>query len=375
MLLVAATAAAMPGDPEIVNIAPGGTGTTTLVRDNLDVTFSCPAYRTGSAGTIADGDAADYRVRLAQGNTEPDGRLPAPGSQSVFGGIGFSEAAAQPIPGTTNCTAELPMTRAFGPPALFFGGVSWQAARRCPGCNNSWEPGPATSVVLRPALEDPVLTIPKRVYAGYLTRFSFATASNLSGATIALQWISRGGWTELGQMPFVPGTEAVFFAKLPAGHRLLRINATAGVLLQLGVPYQEITVLKPGRRRATGPRDDGIYLASPPADPPLNFVVVGDGRRLRRLEASVPITCQSRLPPGPSVTARLRSARIAPDGTIVGRALMPGATPTYVTLDGRVRHGRFEGTVAAAFGDCSGSSDFEAGMIRATSTNGTATLR
>jgi hypothetical protein len=371
-VLASPPAQAMPGDPEIVNLAPGEFQSTSLVHDDLAVTFSCPAYRTGAAGMIADGDASDYSVRLAMGNTGPDRRLPGPGSPEFF-----SETAAQPIPGSTNCTAQLPMTRRWGPPSLFFGGVDWQVARRCPGCNGGWEPGPVGWVILKPAIEGLALTIPAHVYAGYLTRFSFATTSDLSGATISLQDMTRKGWTNLGQTPFAPGAESVFFAKLPAGHTLLRINLTAGLggVLQMGTPYEEVTVLKPGGRRTTGPRDDGIYLAFPPADPPLNFKVVGDGRRLRRLQASIPVSCQSSVPTGSTITARLRSARIAPDGTVVGRTLMPGATPTYVTLDGKVRHGHFEGTVTAAFGDCSGSSDFEAGMITATSADGAGTLR
>lgn len=366
LALFAAPAQAMPGDPEIVNLAPAQFQKTSLVHDAVNVTFSCAAYRTGAAGTIADGAASDYSVRLAMGNTGPDRRLPGPGSPEFF-----SEAAAQAIPGTANCTAQLPMTRMWGPPSLFFGGVDWQVARRCPGCDGGWELGPVSWVILTPAIEGLALTIPARIYAGYLTRFSFATTSDLGGATISLQSMVRKGWTNLGQAPFTPGAESVFFGKLPAGHTLLRINLTAGPggVLQIGTPYEEVTVLKPGRRRATGRRDDGIYLSAPPADPPLSFEVAGSGRRLRRLKASIPVTCQATAPPGTVATAHLRSARIAPDGSVVGRALYPGATPTYVTLAGEVRHGRFDGTVTTAFGDCSGSREFTASPLRATTSD------
>lgn len=365
LALFAAPARAMPGDPEIVNVAPGNFQQTFLSGGSLVVTFTCPAYRTGAAGSIADGDASDYSVRLAGANTGPDGRLPAPGSSSAFGGEGFSEAAAQPIPGTSNCTARLPMSSARGPAALFFGGVDWQVARRCPGCGSGSEIGPVSWAILLPGIEGPGLTTPKRIYAGYLTRFGFATVTDLRGTTIGLQRMSRRGWSDLDRAPFVPGAESVFFAKLPAGRRLLRIDAAevADPLIHLGLPYQEVTVLKPGRRRATGPGSDGPYVAPPADAPALSLEVVGDGARVRRLKATVPVTC-----PGPpsstaTVTARLRSARIAPDGTVVGRALTPGATPTYVTLDGHVGRRRFTGTVTAATGPCSGSAVFEAEQL------------
>lgn len=364
LTLLASPARAMPGDPAIVNISPLDFESTVLVRGALGVSFSCPAYRTGQAGMIPDGDAGDYSVRLAVGNTEADGRLPGPGSP-----LFISEATAQPIPGSTTCIASLPMPNTRGPSALYFGGVDWQVARRCPGCNGGWEPGAVSWVILRPNIEG-TLTIPPRIYAGYLTRFAYTTVTDLSGASVGLQWFDpRHGWSDLGRTPFVPGQEMAFFAKLPAGRRLLRIEARSepSAVPQFGLPRQEVTVLKPGRRRATGDADDGSYFSSMTAPPVLRFEVVGAGRRLRHLKALVPITCAGAPPPTPTATAVIRSARIAPDGTVTARSLRADGTSGYVTLTGSFRHHRFSGTVTTAFGNCSGSLMSTAGKIWVTS--------
>lgn len=360
LAVLAAPARAMPGDPGIANIAPLSFESTVLVRGALDVSFSCPAYRTGQAGMIADGDAADYSVRLAVGNTGPDGRIPGPGSP-----LFFSEAPAQPIAGTPNCIASLPIPNTRGPSALYFGGVDWQVARRCPGCNGDWELGAVSWVILRPNIEG-TLAIPPRIYAGYLTRFTYTTVTDLSGASVGLQWFDpRHGWSDLGRTPFVPGQEMAFFAKLPAGRRLLRIEAhsESDRVLQLGLPRQDVMVRKPGRRRATGHEDDGSYFSSVYDPPVLRFQVVGAGHRLRRLKALVPITCAGAPPPTPTATAVIRSARIAPDGTVTARSPRAGGTSNYVTLTGSFRHHRFAGTVTTAFGDCSGSLVATAGKV------------
>jgi hypothetical protein len=355
----ASPAMAMPGDAEIANLAPAEFHQTPVTRGGLEVSFSCPAYRTGAAGGIADGGAADYSVRLGISNTGEDGRLPGPGKSGFL-----SEAPAQPAPGSSDCTSWLPLPATFGPPPLFLGPVDWQVARRCPGCGRGSESGPVSWAFLTPNIEAAQLTIPRRIYAGYLARFSFATTSDLSGASIGLQSIGgHHGWADLARTPFVPGAESVFFAKLPAGHHLLRIDAYANPVFQLGLPYQEVTVIKPGRHRATGAGDDGAYAAGA-GQPPASFEVVGRGRRLLNLEAGLPLVCPgpSPLPTGSTLIARLGGARIAPDGTLLGRAMSDDEPPVYTTLEGRLRHRRFVGTVTAASGSCSGSREFRAAL-------------
>lgn len=352
LLLAAPAAHALPGDPEIVNVSPETLRSMPVTNGGFTVIYSCPAYRTGGGAT---GDASEYGVRFARGNAGSDGRLPGPGSPEYLG-----EAPAQAIPGTGNCASQLRLPNSPTPAALYFGGVSWQAFRNCPGCARGWEAGSVGWAILTPSIEDPQLTIPDHVYAGYLSRITFTSPTDLSGSEIILQWMShRRGWADLGRTPSVPGSEAPFFVKLPAGNRLLRIVAFASPIAQLGLPYEELTVRKPGRRRATGAKDDGVYTAAG-GQPSASFEVVGDGRRLLDLEAPVPFSCTGAPAAGSAVIARIGSARVAPDGTVVGRMTSTDPAPVYSTLEGKLRRGRFTGTITAAFQSCSGGREFSA---------------
>ncbi|MGV1048081.1 MAG: hypothetical protein ACOYD4_06105 [Solirubrobacterales bacterium] len=354
-LLTARPAGALSGDPAIVNLAPETLRSMPVTDGGFTAVYSCPAYRTGSA---AAGEASQYGVRFARGNAGSDGRLPGPGSAEFLG-----EAPAQAIPGTGNCASQLRLPNSPTPAALYFGGVSWQAFRNCPGCDRGWEAGPVSWAILIPSIEDPRLTIPDRVYAGYLSRITFTSPTDLSGSEIALQWMSRRhDWADLGRTPYLPGVEPTFFVKLPAGHRLLRIVAFANPAAQLGLPYEEVTVQEPGRQRATGPADDGEYRAGGPG--PVEFEVDRGGRRLIGFEATMLFSCGG-APPQENVltSARLRGVRIAPDGGVVGRSRSPEG-PTISTLEGRLRHGRFVGTAQVAFRDCAGTRTFVAHLRR-----------
>jgi hypothetical protein len=244
------------------------------------------------------------------------------------------------------------------PPAIFLGSVTWQVFRSCPGCEKRWEVGPTRSIFLLPNVEDVRFSIPKTIYAGYLSRFGFSTSSDLRGAEVALQWFGRGGWTDLERVAPIPATETVFFAKLPAGRRLLRIEV-AGPFWPQGLPFERVTVLKPGHDRATGADDDGEYRAAR-GRLPVEFEVGGRGRRLSGFEASLPYSCEG-APPQPHVfvSARLEAVRVAPDGSVVGR-VRSSEGPTVATLEGRLSHGRFAGRVTIAFRGCIGGRAFVA---------------
>ena len=352
-LLGVTPAYALSGDPEIVNLSPETLRSLPVTKGGFTVTYSCPTYGSDIGGKTAG--ASDYGVRFARGNAGSDGRLPGPGSPEYLG-----EAPAQPIPGTGNCASQLQLPNSPIPAALYFGGVSWQAFRDCSGCSRGWEVGPVGWAILTPSIESPQLTIPARVYAGYVSRITFTSLTDLSGAEIALQWMNpHRGWADLAQTPFVPSVEPTFFVKLPAGHRLLRIVAFANPSAQLGLPYEEVTVRKPGRQRATGPTDDGEYRAAP-GRPAVEFEVGDGGRRVLGFETAMPFSCGG-APPQPHVltSARLQNVFVAPDGGVVGRSRNPEG-PTISTLEGRLRHGRFVGTATIAFRDCVGTRSFAA---------------
>jgi hypothetical protein len=356
-LCLAATATALPGDPQIEDLSPPRFGATPVLGGGVDVTFTCPSYATGAG----PGDAADYRVRFTRtgAGTGPGGLLERDNDPYEF----LGEAKATPITGTSNCGAHLTLPWAPDPPALYLGPLTWQASRRCPGCPGGWETGPTDVLVLTPFAENADLSVPKHVYAGYPTRFAFTTTSDFSGAEVVLQWFGRRGWTDVERAPFVPGLESVFYAKLPAGPRSVRI-ALIGRLWTQGLPLRRVRVLPPTGPRLTGPEDDGEYRGGRGIDL-VELEVARGGRRIFGFEASMPYSCGGAPPRAPTLTsARLSGVRIAPDGSVVGRADNNFESPSVATLEGRLRQGRFAGTASIAFGDCIGTRSFIARLRR-----------
>ena len=113
-----------------------------------------------------------------------------------------------------------------------------------------------------------------------------------------------------------------------------------------------LVVRRPGRR-STAARDDGRYRGSAT----LAFKVSGGGKLLRSFNASVTVFCVGPTPADNRTEiafARLRSARIAPDGSVTGYLQTKGNSPASVTLTGRLRAGRFKGKVSIVFATCAG---------------------
>lgn len=343
-------------EPPIAYLSPAQFQQAPVTHGGVEVTYTCPSY--------PGGDARDYGVRFSNGDVRGnDGRLIGSGPYWV------GEAAALPGSSPGTCRSQLLLPSLSYPAALFLGPIAWQVYRRCPGCQGGWEVAPLSWVILTPNVEGAELGGPQRIYAGYLTRFAFRAAVDLSGTEIAVQGIGRkfgsgGNWTDLARAPYDPGGENAFFLKLPAGTHKLRINIYFGALNQ-GLPYKEVRVLRPRGPRATSGRDDGNYSSHPRSFAEQNqasFEVAGEGKALRRLKVAIPVTCQDASLPLATAMAGLRFARIAPDGTVTGRMLSRGQTPAYVTLDGHLRHRRFRGTVTTAFSSCRGSREFSAAL-------------
>ena len=341
-------------EPPISYLSPAQFQQVPVTHGGVEVAYACPSY--------PGGDAGDYGVRFSNGDERgSDGRLIASGSYWA------SEAAALPGSSPGTCRSELLLPSSPYPAALFLGPIAWQVHRRCPGCQQGWEVAPLSWIILTPNVEGAELNGPRRIYAGYLTRFTFHAAVDLSGTEIAVQGIGRkfgngGSWTDLARAAYEPDGENAFFLKLPAGTHKLRVIIYYGGLSQ-GLPYEEVRVLRPRDPRATGGRDDGDYSSHPGSfaeQIQASFEVAGEGKVLRKLMIAIPVTCQGSLSPLTTAMTRLRFAEIAPDGTVTGRMLSRGQTPAYVTLEGHLRHRRFHGTVTTAFSSCRGSREFSA---------------
>lgn len=361
MAAVALLAAAFPSlavaenaiEPPISYLSPAMFKQVPVTHGGVEVTYTCPSY--------PGGDASDYAVRFSNGEARGnDGRLGTSGPYWV------AEAAALTGPSPGICHSQLLLPSSPYPAALFLGPIAWQVSRRCPGCQQGWEVAPLSWSIVTPNVEGAELSGPRKIYAGYLARFTFKAASDLSGTEIAVQGIGRkfgGGWTDLARAPYEPGGENTFFLKLPAGTHKLRANIYFGSSSQ-GLPYREVRVLRPKGPWATSDRDDGNYSSRPASFAGPNqasFEVGGEGKALRHLTIAVPVTCQGSSPPLTAM-AGLRFARIAPDGSVTGRTLSRGQAPAYVTLEGRLLHRRFHGTVTTSFSTCRGSREFSAAL-------------
>jgi hypothetical protein len=196
------------------------------------------------------------------------------------------------------------------------------------------------------------------VYAGYLNVYTLESDASLSGAQVLLQRRVGKGWKTVVKTAYRHGdTELV--AKLPGGRQRVRARVEAGDA-SFDVP-RTVTVRR-GGRRAPSAHDDGRYAArKPPPNSTLTLRVAGGGTTLRGFKASLTAFCVGPTPPDNrfvAAVARLRSARIAPDGSVTG--LVTLKTGARVLLTGRLRHRRFRGEVSISFSTCAGSRKLDA---------------
>jgi hypothetical protein len=351
-LLPSLASAEISSEAPVTYLSPAEFGQEPVTHGGVEVTYTCPSY--------AGGDARDYRVRFSNGEArDEDGRLVA--ARGYWAG----EAAALPGASPGTCRSQLILPTSPIPAALLLGPIAWQVYRSCPGCPRGWEVASLSWMFVMPNVEGAEMGVPRRIYAGYLAHFTFHADVDLSGTEVAVQGIGRkfgrGGWTDLARAPWDADGENDFFLKLPAGTHKLRLDFYLSNGLSQGLGPEEVQILRPRGRRATGGRDDGNYFSRPESLAEQNqasFEVSGEGKVLRGLKVAIPVTCGVGSPPLTSAIAVLRSARIAPDGTVIAQSLSHGQTPTYVTLEGHLRHRRFHGTATTAFSTCSGSREF-----------------
>jgi hypothetical protein len=205
---------------------------------------------------------------------------------------------------------------------------------------------------------DASLRAPARLYAGYLNVFTLESKASLPGAQVLLQRRAGSRWKTVVKAAYRrDGTELV--AALPAGRRRVRARVEAGAD---SFEVERTLTVRRGGRRATSARDDGRYAARKPAgNSTLKFRITGGGGKLRGFKASLTTFCVGPTPFDNRVViafVRLRSVRIAPDGSVTG--LVKRKSCARVLLTGRLRHRRFKGEVSMSFSTCAGSRELKA---------------
>lgn len=196
------------------------------------------------------------------------------------------------------------------------------------------------------------------------------TGPELKGATVQLQEWDGSAWNTIASEPGNNAFENSFFVKFETGHRLLRpVVAGVGVALPLERKTKTIRkpegspppAVKPGTWVVAGKKEQEEF--------PATFKVTEGGTMLQGLNAGAEAICK-----GPTKAenttiesiAVIKSARIAPDGSVAGRTETKGTTPTVITLTGSFFNGRFSGEINSTFASCAGFRQFEAVLQKPT---------
>ncbi len=401
-VVIPAVAFALPGDPPIQSLAPAdGTSLFAGETGSVHVTFKCPSYHKQAEETGSD---IDYKVRFSTSAARDGEGLISPSL-----GTAFSEV--EPTDKTT-CGANFEAPVPARPTALYQGTVYWQVIRQvirpaCPTCGpetpkqkeeredkeeeeatkeeeaeengtvfvakSEFEGGEVRSFSLQPKVEEAALKLPRVIYAGYRTAIEFESVTDLTGGSVELQRFVKGAWQPLAEATV--GEATVFFVKLPAGRVVLRpVAKSASVTLPL--EPRKFTVHKLGKHRLTSADEDGRYGEKPTKKSkgagkkplPLSFAVVDGGTKVVHLRATIEGVCTATTRSGQDVPlkmkAALRSARIAPDGTVVAQTETKGPEPERVSLVGQLLDGSLFGKVTTSFANCSGSREIKAFPVR-----------
>lgn len=387
--IVVGNAAALPGDPAIAPVGPADGASVPAVEEGLKVTYTCPSYRTaeeveeeevpvppkeegGGEEEEEETEVIEKLVPVFEGSEGygvmfstgtalgADGRLVSTG----FGEAG--EAEAEVVKGTPWCSSELELPTSPNPAVLYQGKVYWQAFRECEECASGYETGPVRSFIVVPTIEEGEITYADNVYGGYLTKISFFASASLKGAKVQLQRWTGTEWLPILEEAGTESGENSFFVKLAAGRKLLRpVLIGTGVTLPLEEKAKVVRRVKKGTTRTPVPTGEWVYAVKPEREEfPLTFRVTNGGTMLRGLSASMEAICK-----GPTkaqnvtieATSAVKSAPIAPDGSVVAHFTTMSATPSTVTLTGSFFDGRFSGVLTSSFlGNCSGYREFEA---------------
>ena len=158
-LAPAATAQALPDDPQPEVIAPADGAEVPVDPDGIAVSFTCPVYGVFMSGDFKfPGGPKDYGVSMSSSPAiGPDGRLVDP--------LSLNQAQADPA-AEGRCIGGLGAGGSPPRPQETPGTYYWQVWRLCTGCDPDYETAPVRRIVLRSTA---ALTLrkPGKVFAGY----------------------------------------------------------------------------------------------------------------------------------------------------------------------------------------------------------------
>lgn len=323
----------MPGDPQPAPVAPADGGEVQTDPAGIEVTFTCPRYRSSYADESTTAGAEGYTAVFSR---RPD-----------FVGVASDPARSL---GGDRCSARLDDD---GDDEVTPGKVYWRLDRSC-YCSPSqeYESSPTYTFTLRAPKVFLRNRIQKRAYAGYA--FTAHLRTDAPDGTRALLMLHRRGDVQIGEATSVHDGRAQVDVKLPRGPHRLLWRLDRGDVITLG-PIAKVDVRR-ARTWSTGARDDGRYK-----DENVAFRVARRGRQIRDFKASLTAFCV-----GPTLEdnrlvttfAAVKRARIAPDGRFLTRVTV---SKTDEVLRGRLRSRTVTGgRIEVSYSTCSGSLDFTA---------------
>lgn len=353
----APTAAALPGDEAFQVVSPAADAVIDVAPAGIQVTYTCPVYRTldDGQGFVLQAGAPSYRAVLAT--------APEVGTDGLLRADRVLLRVTAETPNTVpagQCVSVLGDGRSTGPQNT--PGTYWyQVYRLCTGCSTGYEPGEVRRITVRS--QATLRVKPAVAYAGFPTRFGVSASGLPDGTAVLLQREVGTSWTTIGTGTASRGSAEVV-ANLRRGANRLRAVATTGSDT-LTSPVRVIA----GRvtaRRITSSADDGRYTGP-------RGVKLKIGKRGTTISGAtirVLMVCPTVPAPGSvggQITtqtgfAQITTAPIAPDGRFVAAGTAEGSS---VYIHGRVRKGKvLSGVAKLSIGVCSGTATFTAARVR-----------
>ncbi|MDA0165847.1 hypothetical protein OM076_36615 [Solirubrobacter ginsenosidimutans] len=341
---LAAPAQALPPEPPPAPLTPADGASVPVNADGIPVTFGCPVYTQYKTGEFTlPGGPKEYGLSMSAAPAlGADGRLTNPVA-TVSGG-------SAPPPGGDQCAWVLAAGGAQRPqetPGTYY----WQVWRFCSGCTSGYETGPVRTLTLT-ANATLAVKPPRTIYAGYPFILP-VTATGVANFTPLAVRRSGGATVGAGTVTSESAQPTVTLS----GSTKLSAEVTLGSQTVVS-PEVSVKVLR-AKTWKTKASDDGAYKGSRSS----KFTVAKHGRELRSLTVSVAMLCPTPGMVGQFTTqigvAKVKTVRLAPDGSFVGVAVPEEATS--IRVRGKIGKRKLSGGIAElSVGSCSGTAKFTA---------------